>query len=228
MIRKLLALIGISMANVGSANAAQPYAPYQQAASNQIYNLLFCDDPQGFKPRDGASPAHWQSVLFGEGVSAAAVEALANDSTAEGRVRALAYNWLRQNGHSVPAKQLLGVVVEVHLAGGLDVLAVFSDGGVRYINQSGKLAVVEGVPNIQAVVARLLEASRPVVGRIGPWDKPRLPPPAKGNVRLTFLVSDGLYFGEGPMSLMQREPLAGPVINQATQLLQLVVGATTK
>jgi hypothetical protein len=40
---------------------------------------------------------------------------------------------------------------------------------------------------------------------------------------MTFLVSDGLYFGEGPMQAMQRDPLAGPVILEAGRLLQVVV-----
>lgn len=228
MLRKLLAFVGIGVAGSAAANTAGHFAPYPQAATNQVYNLLFCDEPTAFRPRPGETPAPWQEVLFGEPVVAQSVATLAADATAEGRVRALAYNWLRANGHSVSPKQLLGVVVEVPLDSGLDVLAVFSEGGVRYINQSGKLAVFEGVPSLQPAVSALLEASEAVVARTGPWDQPRLPPPGRGKIRLTFLVSDGLYFGEGPMPAMQREPLAGPIIQQATELLQLVVGAATK
>ncbi|EAQ76287.1 hypothetical protein WH5701_15811 [Synechococcus sp. WH 5701] len=56
----------------------------------------------------------------------------------------------------------------------------------------------------------------------------RRAPPEDDNIRLTFLVSDGLYFGEGPMTVMQREPLAAPILQTATELLQAVVatGAT--
>jgi len=120
------------------------------------------------------------------------------------------------------------VIVEVPLASGLDTLAAFSEGGVRYVNQSGKLLVIEGVADVLPLVKRLIAASEPVVSRIGPWDKPRLAPPKLGNVRLTFLVSDGLYFGEGPMSVMQGDAMAGPIIGQATQLLQAVVAMGTK
>ncbi len=152
---------------------------------------------------------------------------LSEDSSQESRIRALAYGWLRANGFEVPRHKLLGVVIEVALTEGLDVLAAFSDGGVRYINQTGRLAVVEGGrPEVQAAVARLLTASQPVIERLGPWKKQRLPPPPQGHLRLTFLVSDGLYFGNGPIDAMEREPLAALVVREGAQLLQLVVAAS--
>lgn len=205
-----------------------PYAPYTNGATNEIYNLLFCDAPSAFRPGIGASPAPWQVSLFAEPADSSALLALAADTSQEGRVRYLAYAKLRQLGHPVPTGVLLGVIVEVPLAGGLDVLAAYSEGGVRYLNQSGKLAVFEGVEALQSRVRKLLTSSEAVVARIGPWDKPRRPPPASGSVRLTFLVSDGLYFGEGTMSAMQREPLAGPVIARAAELLQSAVAMATK
>jgi hypothetical protein len=97
-----------------------------------------------------------------------------------------------------------------------------------YINQSGKLLIIEGIASFLPMVDNLFARSEAVVARIGPWDKPRLAPPKQGNVRLTFLVSDGLYFGEGQMSAMQGEAMAGPIIQQATTLLLAVVAAGTK
>ena len=228
MLRNLLAALGIGAATASSAVAGAPYTPYSSDAANGIYNLLFCDEPAAFRPRPGENPTPWQAALFNEPTDVPAIDALANDTAQEGRIRSLAYARLREVGSPVPAKKLLGVIVEVPLAGGLDVLAAFSEGGVRYINQTGKLAVFEGVPTIQPLVRRLFEVSEPLVARIGPWDKARLSPPKRGNVRLTFLVSDGLYFGEGPMSVMQREAMAGPIIRQATELLQVVVAEGTK
>jgi hypothetical protein len=77
-------------------------------------------------------------------------------------------------------------------------------------------------------VHALLAASQAVVDRIGPWDKPRLPAPKAGNVRLTFLVSDGLYFGEGKFEDLSRDSLGGPVINAAGQLLAQTVDLATQ
>lgn len=47
--------------------------------------------------------------------------------------------------------------------------------------------------------------------------------PTAANVRITFLVSDGLYFGEGPDPVLRADAMAGPVLAKAIQLLQAVV-----
>jgi hypothetical protein len=105
----------------------------------------------------------------------------------------------------------------------------FADGRMRYINHSEKLAIFEATPpTMEDERKKLMRASVDAVAKIGPWDKPRLPPPATGNVRFTFLVSDGLYFGEGPLSVMQRDPIGGPVLLTASELLMKIVNATTK
>jgi hypothetical protein len=201
-----------------------PSGPYRDPAIDRIYDLLFCDDPAAFAPAPGLDPAPWQAVLYAQPTVPDQVRALAADPVAESRVRALACNWLRAHGHDAPAKELLGVIVEVPLDDGLDVLAAYADGGVRYLNHTGAMTVVEGADTtVAAPVAHLLAASRAVIARIGPWDKARLPPPQAPALRMTFLVTDGLYFGEGPMQLMQREPLAAPVVAAAIELLQAVV-----
>ena len=226
MLRKLLATIG--MASAATASAAPPYSPYSSEAANAIYNLLFCDNAAPFLAKPGEAPVPWQATLAAAPPNIEALRSLADDRGQEGRVRYLAYQQLRSFGQSVPPKQLLGVIVEVPLDGGLDALAAYSEGGVRYINQSGKIAIVEGVPNFAQLVQSLFSASQPVVNAIGPWKEERRAPPARGNVRLTFLVSDGLYFGEGPMNVMQREAMAAPVIQKATELLQAVVASGAK
>jgi hypothetical protein len=228
MFNKLLTAIGIGAAMESSAAGAPPYSPYANEAINTIYNLLFCDDSVAFKPKVGAKIAAWQAALFSEPADVAALQRLAADSSHEGRIRSLAYARLRSIGEPVASKVLLGVIVEVPLSAGVDVLAAYSEGGVRYINQTGKLAVFEGVPSIQPLVQSLLRSSQSIVTRIGPWKNPRLPPPKAGTIRLTFLVSDGLYFGEGPMLQMQRDPMAGQVIGDATALLQAVVALGAK
>ena len=46
-------------------------------------------------------------------------------------------------------------------------------------------------------------------------------------MRLTFLVSDGLYFGEGPMATMKPEALPGPVV-RGQALLEAAVALAVK
>jgi hypothetical protein len=205
----------------------EAHSPYGRQDLDLIYNVLFCDDPSLYR-MTGGQPAPWQ-ILLDDDSHAGAVRAFAVEETQESRVRCLAFNWLRRNHQPVPKGLLLGTIVEVGLAAGLDVIAAFEDGRVRYINHIGKLAVFEATPpDVGAGAKHLIEVSQPVIERIGPWEKPRRPPPPKGSVRMTFLVSDGLYFGEGPISSIQSDPLAGPVYAGALRLLQLVTAASTK
>lgn len=199
------------------------HAPYADAGINHLYNLLFCDDIELFRGQNGAPQGLW-ATLFGEPPDIGALRQLAEDGNNEGRVRALAYLRLRNAGESVPPKKLFCVIVEVPLDGGLDVLAAFSDGGVRYLNQTGKASIVEGAGNpVEPLARELMAAGQTVVDRIGPWDRPRLPPPKLGNVRISFVVSDGLYFGEGKFETLQQDAMAGPLLAKATELLQRVV-----
>ena len=205
------------------------YEPYAQPHLNFLYNLLFCDDITLFKNESNFKGEGLWPTLLADEVDVKALHSIAEDETNEGRLRALAFNRLRAAGQTVPAKKLLGVIVEVPLNQGLDVLAAFSEGGVRYINQSGKVAIFEGGGHpAESLAKELIAVSEPLVNQIGPWEKKRLPPPKPENVRITFLVSDGLYFGEGPFEALQQDPMAGPVLGKAGQLLQVVVGAGLK
>ena len=229
MLKKLLAAIGVTLAASSSTTATELYMPYAESHVNLLYNLLFCDDISLFKTQGTEKGVGLWGTLLAERPDKTDLRKVAEDETNEGRVRAVAYNRLRALGETVPPKRLLGVIVEVSLQQGLDVLAAFSEGGVRYLNQSGKVAIFEGQANpVEGLAKELVAVSQPIVNKIGPWDKQRLPPPKAGNVRITFLVSDGLYFGEGPFTDLQQYAMAGPVLSKATQLLQRAVVLGTK
>lgn len=229
MLKKLLATFGITLAINGSTIATELYKPYAESHANFLYNLLFCDDLTLFKNENSTKREGLWATLLAEKLDKVALRKIAEDENNEGRVRALAYNRLRIAGEKVPPKKLLGIIVEVPLQQGLDVLAAFSEGGVRYLNQSGKVVIFEGQGNpVEGLAKDLVSASQPVVNQIGPWEKQRLPPPKVGDVRMTFLVSDGLYFGEGTFGILQQDRMAGPVLSKATQLLQRAVALGTK
>jgi len=193
-----------------------------------IYDLLFCDQLSLFKAHHkGDLEPQWKT-LFSDNLDFEAITKIAIDMKQESRVRVLAFNALRAAMKEVPPKELLGTIIEVRLPGGPDTLAVFTDRSARYINQAGKIIVVEGTPNaFERESEQVIKTSKAIVSAIGPWDKARLPPPKKGNIRMTFLVSDGLYVGEGPMDAMQQEQMAGPLIGAATSLLVKLVEKTT-
>ena len=198
--------------------------PYPVSETNVIYQLLFCDIPELFRPNAPAGPAPWQQILFAAQPDAAAVRSLAQDRTQESRCRVLAYNWLKKNGQPVPAKELLGVIVEVPLEGGQETLAAYIDGRVRYINRTSKFVIFDSAPvNVREQANKLLAVSGGAIAQLGPWQGARLAPPKAGNARMTFLVSDGLYFGEGPLPGIDRDQIGGPVLYEAGKLLTVVV-----
>lgn len=102
-----------------------------------------------------------------------------------------------------------------------DVLLADAPTPAQLLNQAGKLLIWETTTDATAneLTNRLFASGREVVARIGPWTQPRRPHPARGIPRLTLLVSDGLYFGEGPTDVLFADPLAAATLGTATQLL---------
>lgn len=198
------------------------HTPYAEERADLLYNLLFCDNLAAFGAEaHGRGP--W-ATLLAESPDPDALRRIAADQGSDSRFRALAFHRLRAAGDAVPARILLGVIVEVPQERGLDVLAAYADGGVRYLNQSSRIVFFEGRGHpAEAAALDLVAQAQNVVDRIGPWDRSRLPPPAAGHVRLSFVVSDGLYFGEAPFDAFWNDALAGPVLRKATALLQQVV-----
>lgn len=196
--------------------------PYKDSGTNMIYNLLFCDDLPLYKANAQSPYSYPFDILFSEAGSVADLQKIVGDANADPRIKLLACNRQRANGHQPGKKELLAVIVEVGLDEGLDVLASFANGTARYINQTGKILVWETTTDLQAneLTTDLFVKSRQVVNQIGPWEKPRKPHPAKGSTRITFLVSDGLYFGEAPTAVLFRDPLASPALMSATRLMQ--------
>lgn len=181
---------------------------YADPALNELYNLLFADDVDAFK---ASTPV----------VDPATVAA---DEDAESRLRVVAYRRLKTAG--APAAEdgpLLGVIVEIALDEGLDTLAAYADGRIRYINHAGGMTIVEEDSPLRAQVDGLLLASQSVVANIGPWQGDRLPPPPAGQARLTFLVGGDIYFGQAPFQALAADPMAGPVLSTATALLTALV-----
>ena len=229
MMKKFLKSLGIEVDASTTATASELHKPYPESNFNFLYNLLFCDDLALFKNKNNTKGDGIWPTLLADKPDFNALHKIAEDEKNEGRVRAIAFNRLRASGQKVPAKKLLGVIVEVPQGGGLDVLATFAEGGVHYLNHSSKVAIFEGAGHpVEKLAKELIAMSEPIVNQIGPWDKKRLPPPKQGNVRMSFIVSDGLYFGEGPFDALQKDPMGGPVLAKAAELLQRVVDSATK
>lgn len=191
----------------GARSKVRADAPYGTAELNAVHNMLFADDA---------------GTLFGDAPDPRVVQAIAQDATEESRVRLLAAQWLRANGHQPAAPDVLGVIIEVPLEEGMDTLAAYADGRVRYIDQNGRTSVFEGAPSDLAEQARTLVATGIAASAVAKRDKPAYAP-AEGRMRITFLAQDGNRMLEGLLHNMLRDELAKPVLEQGRRLLDLVV-----
>jgi len=125
--------------------------------------------------------------------------------------------------------ELFAVILEVALPEGLDTLAAYNDGSARYINQTGKMIIWETLSTeSDELIQHLLSEGKIVASKIGPWDGERRPPPENGMVRMSFLVGNQLYFGEGPFQTLYNDPMGRPVIDAGIALMQFLIQQTEK
>lgn len=124
-------------------------------------------------------------------------------------------------------KELLGVVVEVQMNTGHDLLAAYKDHSVRYWNYAGGGVVWERPDaSLDQLIDALFIASQPVLDAIGPWEGRRPPLPGKDEARINFLAPSGLHFGQAQFAVLARDPTMRPVIDAATALMQTLVVRT--
>jgi hypothetical protein len=198
--------------------------PYSDDSLNLLYNQFFADNPELYRTVKGADESYPWSVLSDIQPDIADLKQIASADACESRVRLLAFRELQRRGELVDANLLLGVILEVGLENGLDTLAIYQDGTARYINQAGGVIVWEEKDQLLTFkIGKLMQLGEAVVAKIGPWDKDRLPPPPIGHVRLSFLVSNGLYFGEASMEVLAHDAMGGPVIQAGSEILSFLV-----
>lgn len=160
--------------------------------------------------------------------------AIAHDESLESRHRLQAWHFLRSINvnpdEGLVARQAWGVVVEVPVDGGHDVLAAYPVGGVRYLNHAGGATVLEegqGGEAVLVALAELLVAGQALADVLGPWTEAALPELPADQTRLLVLTPGGHRFGQGPDDALRQEPLAEALFSAATELLVAVVALTT-
>ena len=134
-----------------------------------------------------------------------------------------AWHFLRQLGVNPPAEKakiVYGVIVEVGMQNGADIVAVYTNYTARYINYTGAGVVWEHPNNsLDPKIKALLDAGQAVANRIGPWEQERPVPPSNGNVRLNMLTPSGLHFGYGGLQTLSNEPMGKAIIDPAYALM---------
>ena len=146
----------------------------------------------------------------------------------ESRMYLAAWFHLDQLGIAPPppvGQKVLGVILEIWMDQGLDILAAYDDGSARYVNYTGA-AVIWDAPGKDAVIEErlrhLLAVGQSVAPRIGPWEgKCKRPtPPEFGVIRLNMLTPSGVHFGQGPYAALSADPMGGALINAGAALMQ--------
>lgn len=204
--------------------------------SMTIRDMLFGDLPMTLWPAGDAAEIPWN--LFREaricrelGQEAAAgslLEKVINAPGLESRHYLQAWHFLRQGGTTLNfSAELLGMVVEVAMEEGLDLLAIYTDGSARYYNFSGS-GIVWDRPDeeVSGKINSILEQGRKILQHIGPWEGERPPAPAAGKARINLLTSHGLYFGEAPQMALFNDALAGPTMYAMLDLMQTLMRRT--
>lgn len=134
-----------------------------------------------------------------------------------------AWHFLHQLGVNPPsdkAKFVYGVVVEVGMKNGADIVAAYSNYTARYLHHTGGGVVWERPDNsLDAEMGALLKAGQAVASRIGPWEEARPSAPRADHVRLNMLTPSGLHFGYGAWETLSKEPMGKAIIDPATQLM---------
>ena len=204
-------------------------------ASPAVREVLFGDVPVLEWPRPDAlhrqqQPwAHFAAAqdAYRSGDTAAAMASLQqvlDTPGLESRQYLQAWHFLRTLGvapSADEARRVLGVVVEVSLPEGLDLVVAYADLTARYYNHSGAGVVWEMNTDLAGTpIQNLLAAGQTVANVIGPWHEARRAAPPTGHVRINSLTASGLYFGEGPFDVLSNDPLASPVIAGGLALMQ--------
>lgn len=163
--------------------------------------------------------------------AAEALQHTLNMPELESRHYLQAWHFLRELGIEPPPeneKTLLGVVVEVGVEEGLDLVAAYPDHHARYYNFSGAGVVWER-PNdlLDKAIDDLLRVGMATAQVIGIW-KESMPWPSRGVARINLLTQGGLRFGQGPIDAIGKDRLGGPVLASAFKLMQALISLTKK
>jgi len=123
--------------------------------------------------------------------------------------------------------EVYGLVIEVAMDQGLDLLAVYADHSARYYNYSGS-AIIWDQPDagIGAKIDIILAQGAEIIPFIGPWKDARPAAPVNGNARINILTSNGLYFGEAGQLALFKDAMAGKTMYAMLDMMETLINKT--
>jgi hypothetical protein len=161
-----------------------------------------------------------------------AIRGILNMPDLETRVFLQACHTLRELGDRPPGgreKEVVGVVVEIGMPKGLDLVAAYRDHRARYFNYSGAGVLWERRDDsLDGLIDELLQAGTLVAQAIGPWTKDRPPEPKNGIARINLLTPSGIHLGQGPEEALNQDAMGGPILSAAFGLMKRLVELTKR
>jgi hypothetical protein len=141
-----------------------------------------------------------------------------------------AFHFLNQLGIAPEGEiKIFAVVVEVAMEDGVDLLAVYADHSARYYNFSGAAIIWDAADDgITSKIDHILELSKDIVDKIGPWEGERPAVPKDGFARVNFLTSHGLHFGEADQTVLFRDPMAGKLMYAMLNMMETLTEKVNK
>ncbi|MFM6954444.1 MAG: hypothetical protein ACKOWL_05615 [Sphingobacteriaceae bacterium] len=193
--------------------------PYTDESISRIYESLFCDNLALYE--NSTSDYPWDA-LFGE--SSAALGELLINPLSDPRIQLLAAHKLRKLEVLPPTNRLLGIVLEIKLPEGLDTLAAYRNGVATYISYSEKTIFWDATTKESEQLSnQLFEAAEKIHHKLSAWPQERLDPPHTNHLRINLLSEHGLYFGQGPITMLFNDALARPTLLAATNLMRYLI-----
>ena len=139
-----------------------------------------------------------------------------------------AWHFLHRLGVNPPAeaaRKVYGVVIDVHLENGLELVAAYADHSARYINYSGGGVIWEAPDaSLNAQIDALLQACTVAAAQIPPLDNIHPNPPKDVDaVQICILTPSGIHHGYGTWDGWAKNELGGPIVASATSLMKSMV-----
>ena len=220
---------------VPPTSTPEPTATPEPSLYEDYKRLLFADETleelaQRYSPESGIlfEPFYkaYNHAQQGESLQAIEVlQAFAAQPDTELRARLWAWRALRDLGikPNVRAKDVQGVVLEIPVEGGLDTLAVYADGRVRYISHTGGIFVWEEEldSDLAPLALAVIEAAQPYSGQSKPIE--RHLPENLAVVRASLLTYTGIYVVESSyVAAMRGSGTLAPIIEAADALITAI------
>ena len=203
----------------------RPVNPFSLPRMNQLYHLVFCDEPQlASIVLPSITELGWlepQAQLS----DAADLRAIMRKETTDCRVRLLAAAQLRSTKED-PGEELgLGIVFESKPENEHYVVAMYADGGMACLRGKSDVRLLspgsEGLAGevrelvTEVMEQRLLFAEAPDTDR-------KSPPP--GEARITLLTTAGARVGQATWKAFHKLPITRPVADAAISLVDRLHG----